>query len=94
MGVSFLCVCPPKTIRFDDSKDTSQAQISARLDAADSFHGQATGQLRLPGAGAVYTLAFDLSVATEETCFAIFKGYVLLSGAVRGAVCGSANTGG
>lgn len=78
MGVSFLCICPPKSIRFDDSKDTSQAEISARLDAVPSFRGQSAGQLRLPGAGAVYLPAPELSIATEESCFAVFKGYALL----------------
>lgn len=74
MGVSFLCICPPKSIRFDDSTDNSEAEISARLEAVPDFAGQAAGQLRLQGAGAVYMPASDLSVATEGTCFAIFKG--------------------
>ena len=77
MGASFLCICPPKSIRFDDSKDTSQAEISARLDSVSCFRGQPAGQLCLPGAGAVYSPALELSVATEGSCFAVFKGYAL-----------------
>lgn len=75
VGASFLCICPPKTIRFDDSEDSSQAEISARLQSVPNFQGRAVNQVHLPGAGAVYFPSPDLSVATEGTCFAIFKGY-------------------
>ncbi|KAL0033612.1 hypothetical protein WJX79_007773 [Trebouxia sp. C0005] len=74
MGASFLCICPPKTIRFDQSKDNSKAEISSRLSAVGAFQSPDASQIHCPGAGLVFSPSPDLSVTTQETCFAVFKG--------------------
>ena len=74
MGVSFLCICPPKSIQFEPSKDNSRAEISARLAAVDAFQTPEACQLICPGAGLAYLPCPDLSVKVEVSCFAAFKG--------------------
>lgn len=74
MGASFLCICPPKSIQFDQTRDNSKAEISARLCEVAAFQGPAARQIYSPGAGLVYIPAVDLSVATQGSCFAAFKG--------------------
>jgi len=74
MGASFLCICPPKTIHFDQSKDNSKAEISSRLSAVGAFQSQDASHIHCPGAGLVFSPSPDLSVTTQEACFAVFKG--------------------
>ena len=76
MGASFLCICPPKSIQFDQKKDNSKAEISARLSEVAAFQGQNASQVHAPGAGLVYVPSGDLSVATQGPFFAAFRGYV------------------
>ena len=74
MGASFLCICPPKTIKFDQSRDDSKAEISARLSEVAAFHSKEAQQVHCPGAGLVYNPADNLSVTSQGSCFAVFKG--------------------
>ncbi|KAL3147563.1 hypothetical protein ABBQ38_014616 [Trebouxia sp. C0009 RCD-2024] len=74
MGASFLCICPPKSIQFDQTRDNSKAEISARLSEVAAFHGREAQQIYTPGAGLVCSPAPDLSVTTQGSCFAAFKG--------------------
>jgi hypothetical protein len=74
MGAGFLCICPPKTIHFDQSKDNSKAEISSRLSAVGAFQSQDASEIYCPGAGLIFTPSHDLSVTTQEACFAVFKG--------------------
>ena len=74
MGASFLCICPPKKLQFDQNKYTSEAEISARLSGVAAFQGRGAHQIHAPGAGLVFAPSPDLSVATQASCFAAFKG--------------------
>ena len=76
MGASFLCICPPKSIQFDQNKDNSKAEISTRLSEVAAFQGPNACQIHASGAGLVYLPSVELSVATQGPFFAAFKGYV------------------